>query len=176
MVNLLPQYWQKKLNDEETVKTITIIGTVVVAALLAFILMLLLVRVSYSTELKAGEIAILEKEGQMKIFEVEPTEKNIIHDGDLISKVDDFYKEQTKVTDIFSQVVESLPPGAYLSVFSYSLNKIDLNGFAPEREQLVVFKSNLEKRPSFAKIVFPPENWLRAQDINFRVSFEYVKP
>lgn len=176
MINLLPNYYQKKLEDEETTRAIAVLGTVVFAAIMALVLALLLMRVFYNLELKTEQILAAEKEEEMKIYKVEEVEKKIIHNNGLISKVADFYGQQTIVTDIFLETAESIPEGIYLSGFSYSLGKIDLNGFAAKREQLVDFKGRLEQVKSFKNAVFPSENWLTANNIKFRVSFEYGKP
>jgi Tfp pilus assembly protein PilN len=173
MINLLPPYWQKKLANEEICKTAAILGIVAVAALLAFALMLLLVRVFYSAELKALDIAVAEKEQEMKIFKVEPTEKEVFEKGQLAAKVGNFYKNQARMSAIFLEVAGSLPPGVTLSDFGFSLGKVGLNGFAADRDSLVAFKNILEKHSNFKNIDFPPENWLTAKDINFSVYFDY---
>jgi len=75
MVNLLPQYWQKKLKEEEIFKTVSILGIVVVFAMFAFILMLLFVKYFYSSSIVSLEISATEKEKEMKIFNIEDEEK-----------------------------------------------------------------------------------------------------
>lgn len=176
MINLLPQQWQKNLETEKNFKTVTILGIVVLSALAAFVLMLALVRIFYSIEFDAGQAVLAEKDQEVKIFNVEPTEKAINFNDRLILKISDFYKNKIKITDVFAQISGSLPAGVSLTDFEYSPEKIDLSGTAPDRDSLVAFRDNLEKNPNLKNIVFPPENWLTAKDINFNISLEYAKP
>jgi len=175
MINLLPQSCQNKLRKEEISKIAAILGIVGVAALLVFILMLALVRSYYYAQLKSAQIVFAEKEREMEIFNVKETEALIVRDSGSISKVSDFFANQIKITGIFLQTAAALPQGVFLSGFSYSSGKVELNGFAPDRNSLVVFKNNLEACPDFADVVFPSENWLAAQDIDFKVNFNYAK-
>jgi len=173
MINLLPQYWQKKLDDEENVKTIAILGIILVVTLLLFAVMLYLAKVKYSGELKAGEIVIAEKKSQMEMLEVNAAEKSIVDYDSLVLEVDKFYKKKTRVTDVFLKVADALPSGVYLTSFNYSSGKIELRGFAPEREKLVAFKGNLEKEKDLSDVNFPSSNWLTAQNIDFMVILKY---
>ena len=173
MLNLLPSYWQKKLEEEELFKTVAILGTVVAAAAVAFVLMLVLVRVYCSVGLKDAQIVADEKGKEMEILNVKTVENEIASQNKFISDVKDFYSVQGGVTDIFLLAAESLPEGVTLSSFGLSGDTVRLSGHSPDRNSLVVFKSNLEKVPSFKNIVFPPENWLTAQSITFDINLEY---
>ena len=176
MINLLPQQWQKNLENEKNFKTVTILGIVMVSALAAFVLMLSLVRIFYSVEFDAGQTALAEKDQEVKIFNVEPTEKTINFNDGLILKIGDFYKNKIRITEVFGQIAASLPAGVSLTNFEYSPDKIDLSGIASDRDSLVVFRDNLENNPNLKNIIFPPENWLTAKDINFNIILEYANP
>lgn len=176
MINLLPQYWQKKLQEEEMSKIAAILGIVAVLSLVAFILMLALVRVYYYVQFQYGQIIVEEKEQEMKMLKVAEIEEQVASSGGLATKVGEFYENQTKTTEIFAQVAAALPSGVGLSRFEYSFPKVGLEGYSPNRDLLVEFRNNLEGRPDFKKINFPPESWLTAQNIEFSVNFEYAKP
>jgi len=173
MINLLPQQWQDKLKAEETFKKVAILGIVAVASSLVFALSLWLVLVFYSNDLKYAKIAMAGKEQEMAIYNIEAVEKNIVSGSELVYKLDSFYKNQAKITDIFLKAAGSLPQGVTLSGFEYSAGNVGLAGFVPNRDLLVALKVNLEKQPGFKKIVFPSENWLTAQDINFTAILKY---
>lgn len=173
MINLLPPYWQKKLEEEELFKTVVIMGTVLAVSAAAFVLMLVLVRVYFSIELKNAQIAAEEKEKEAEILNIKPTEDEISTRNKFVAKVSDFYAERVSVIEMISLVASALPEGVTLSDLSVSGNTIHLAGFSPDRNSLVTFKSNLEKEPSFKKIIFPPENWLTAENISFSINFEY---
>ena len=172
MINLLPQYWKNNLREEEIVKTISILGIVVVAAGFCFIMMLFLVRAFYLTKVAAMDVTVAEKERDAKIFNVESAEKQIIADGKLESKANDFYKSQVRVTELFSKVLGALPPEVSLASFDYSVSNVTIKGFSASRDALISFKDNLEKDSDFKNVTFPPDNWLQAQDIIFSATFD----
>jgi len=173
MINLLPQQWQDKLKAEEVFKEVAILGIVAVVSSLVFALSLWLVLIFYSNNLKYVKISLAGKEQEMAIFNIESAEKEIVSSRDLVSKLNAFYKKQAKITDIFLKTAGALPQGVTLSGFGYSMGNVDLAGFAPNRDLLVAFKVNLEKQPGFKKVVFPSENWLTSQNINFTATLKY---
>jgi Tfp pilus assembly protein PilN len=175
MINLLPPLRQKKLQLEEMAKIVAILGIAAIAALCVFVLALLLVRNLYSFQLKAAEIILVEKEQEMKIYGVQNIENQIDASGKLISRISGFGAQQTKIADMFLQTAAALPPRIYLTEFGYNSKRINLEGFAPDRDSLVVLRNNLEKQRNFSKIVFPSETWLVANNINFSVNFQYAK-
>ena len=174
MFNLLPPYWQKKLEEEELFKTVTILGTVATAASLSFILMLMLVKIYFSIELKNVQVVTEEKAKEMEIFGINEAEKEITLRNKFVAKVNEFYSDQMSITEMVARVAQTLPAGVTLSRLSLANNNtINLSGYSPDRNSLIAFKSNLEKEPSFRKVVFPPENWLMAQNIAFDINFKY---
>jgi Tfp pilus assembly protein PilN len=173
MINLLPPYWKRKLEEEGLFKTVAIMGTVFAMSATAFVLMLALVRIYFSIELKYAQIAAEEKEKEMEILNVKATEDEISSRNQFVAKVKNFYASQAPVAGMIGLVARALPEGVTLSSLSLSGSTVHLTGFSPDRNSLVVFKSNLEKDPSFKNIVFPPENWLMAQNISFSINLEY---
>jgi hypothetical protein len=172
MVNLLPQYWQKKLKEEEIFKTVSILGIVVVFGMLSFVLMLFLVKFFFSSSVASLQTAIDEKEREMAIFNVESEEKNIVSTNKSVSIIGDFYDRQTKITELFSRISQAKPAAVDLTNFSYSSGNIVIEGQSADRDSLVSFKNNLEACPEFKKITFPQDSWLKARDINFNASID----
>lgn len=175
MINLLPAYRQKKLRREEMSKIAAIIGIVFFAAFLAFILMMALIHIDYSEKLKKAEINLEGKKQEMEIFAVDEIESQIARNNSLISKINEFYEKQVKITKIFLQIAEAMPLGLTISRFTYVSSKIMIEGYAPDRNALAVFKNNLENQSGFFEVNFPSENWLAPQNINFNVNFKYVR-
>ncbi len=175
MINLLSPQRQKKIKEEESIKIIGIIYVAIAAALVFFAFLLFFIRVFYQYELRDQEIILAEQEVIMKMRDVFLIEKEITANKALIAKIDNFYSEQTKVTETFLAVSECLPAGASLSRFDFSAGKISVGGISPTREMLALFKSNLEERLEFANVVFPASNWLVTRDVEFSASFDYVK-
>ncbi len=174
MINLLPQSRQNAIKQEEASKIAAIIGIIIAAAFLVFVLMLVLIKIFYQYRLRAAEIMLAEKETMMQIQDVALIENKIAANNILISKIDNSYGSRPKITVIFSQMAECLPAQIFLSRFNFGPNRANLEGFAPNRDILALFKNNLERRTDFADVFFPASNWLASRDIEFNVSFEYV--
>jgi Tfp pilus assembly protein PilN len=172
MMNLLPQTWQAKLREEEIFKTVSILGIVAVCAALSFALMLLLVKNYYSVRISFLEAAAAEKEQEANIFDVKDQAGEAADFAAQISRVGDFYDSQVKVTGLFARISDALPEGVKLIDFSYSDNSVGIKGIAADRDRLVVFKKNLEAVEEFSKVDFPPDNWLKSEDINFGAQLE----
>ena len=87
-----------------------------------------------------------------------------------------FYERQIYLNDLLAEVFQKLPPGSYLTSFSFvkdlGQDKINLVGFSPTREKLLDFKKTLEADSRFAKVNFPPGNWVSSTDVDFYLSFE----
>ena len=135
MINLLPQQWQKNLETEKNFKTVTIWQSCAFGAR-RVCFDACPVWFFYSIEFDAGQAVLAEKDQEVKIFNVEPTEKAINFNDRLILKISDFYKNKIKITDVFAQISGSLPAGVSLTDFEYSPEKIDLSGTAPDRDSL----------------------------------------
>jgi len=174
MLNLIPPYWQKKLEEEEFFKTVMILGTVAAAASLSFVLMLMLVKVYFSIELKDVQVIAEEKSKEMEISRIKTAEGEMSSSNKFVLMVKDFYGSQVLATEMVARVSQTLPEGVTLSRLSLANNNtVNLSGFSPDRNSLILLKSNLEKEPSFKDVVFPPENWLVAQNIIFDINLQY---
>ena len=51
--------------------------------------------------------------------------------------------------------------------------RVTLLGLSDDRDTLSAFKENLEKNQKISNIDFPADNWLKAKDINFYLTFQY---
>jgi Tfp pilus assembly protein PilN len=173
MINLLPQYWQKKLDNEELFRVVAILGIVAVAALLSFVMMLFLIKSYFEGDLKVQDIVALEKNQEIIDFKVAEAEQKMADFDKFITKLKKIYDNQTKVTEIFSQVTKSLPKGIILTDFNYALGKINLSGVSLDQETLVALKENLVGNKNFKDIVLPLDSLLVSDNINFNVSFDY---
>lgn len=171
MINLLPQDRQDALRRRDWSKIAAAIGILVCAGLAAFVLMLLAVKNFYQSKLNSEQIAIDAKKNEMEIFNVDAIDKQVSYNNKLIGEISDFYARQVKINSIIDKIAVSMPPSLSLYKLVYYSDKVELAGYAPERDSLVRFKNNLEACPEFININFPSSNWLAAKDINFTVNF-----
>jgi len=93
-----------------------------------------------------------------------------------VAAIMDFYTERVSFADVVARVEGALPENVYLTSLSYAAGspkaKVSLKGFAPLTEDLVAFRANLERDPTFENFSFPQSNWIRAADIDFSFDFE----
>lgn len=172
-INLLPPTHQRQIAEERMATAAAIIATVIGLALMFFLLALFLIYIFYQYELKRAEVFLEEKRVIAQMSNVAAMESQIAAGNNLAVEIINFENQQTRITKIFSHVAECLPEGVMLSSFSFTQNKININGFSPNRDILALFKKNLESRDYFANIVFPASSWLSAKDIDFGATFEY---
>jgi len=87
-----------------------------------------------------------------------------------------FYKTQPQLSVILRLIADGLPSRASLTSFEYRTDKrsIQLMGFAPTTEDLLAFRTSLEKNAMFSNFFFPPSNWVDPVDIDFSFTFEVL--
>jgi len=174
MINLLPPKEKRFLATEEKRKIILIIGLLAFVFLACLIMILISIRFYLSGQVSAEKI----------ILEQEREEMGLPKEGDLVEeireanrsfvKINSFYEEQFKLTDIMEKVSATIPEGVYLTIFSYQPKggQVTVSGFADNRESLFEFKKELEVRNEFKELFFPPSVWIQAEDISFNLSFK----
>lgn len=54
--------------------------------------------------------------------------------------------------------------------------KISVTGFAPLREDLFLFRQDMQKDPVFQNVYFPPSNWVKPSGIHFAFSANVHEP
>ncbi len=177
MINLLPPEYKKELAQEENWKLITIIGIFILLFLISFSLILFSIKFFLFGEVETQKILYSQREKEFQTSQIQLLEKEITTSNEKLSQLDNFYKNQRKITEILEKISGTLPVGSYLtniSLTSPETGKITFNlaGFAPSREILLEFKQNLEKEEMFTGISFLSSNWVEPININFSVDFE----
>jgi len=173
MINLLPPEYKEELRQEENYKLILILGILILAFLISFLLILLSIRVHLAGMVETEKIFF---EAKTKEFSsLQSLEKELNSTNKELLNLSSFYEGQFSLTDFLKRISEILPPGLYLNSFSYQKEGvINLSGFSPTVEDLLRFKENLESQGDFKEISFPTSVWFQSKDINFNVSFKII--
>lgn len=174
MLNLLPSEQISELRKENKLKIILVLELVVLSIFISQILLFFLINNYITADLDIQKIYSKEKEEELKAPAFKELENKINLSSSVLSKLDSFYKSQVKTAAILEKISATLPKDAYLT--SLNLNpsslQVSLAGFAPDREDVLELRENLEKEKDFSNIYFPPENWVNRYDINFNVFFK----
>jgi hypothetical protein len=95
-----------------------------------------------------------------------------------ISNLKDFYSNQIYYGEMIEAILKiNIPKGVeiiYISSEKSGSNiKTTIYGFSDLRENLILFKNNIENDSIIKNPYFPPESWTKISNINFYLTFEY---
>lgn len=188
MINLLPAPARERLRQEQRLRLVIILGTVVFISLVAFSLFLALIRVAL--DVQRSNLAI-----EISLFQQESTKEDstlgeIKRWNENLNRVEQFKKERREVSAVLSQLTQSLAPELSLLSLSYTPQKktvkkeetivvpaaVAVSGKAPTRELLFQFRETLLANPFFTELNFPPSNWVNPVTITFSFQAKLAKP
>lgn len=177
MINLLPLQQKQILLKEKEFREILILGIFLFTFLLLLGLALFVIRIDIQAGLLLEQTLLESKKHESGFSQIKKSEEEIRSLNEIGSKLDSFYENKYYLISIFETLNQVMPENMYLTNFSYDAQKakISLSCFAPSREVLSQFKANLEQEQNFKELYFPASNWLKPNDIDFFVSFQYVR-
>jgi hypothetical protein len=176
MINLLPQSEKDRLEWEQNKKIIIINWSLVLSFFVFLIIGLSLVNAYIASQVGANTGALLDAEKNYQKTGLNDFQKEIVKFNLGLEKVDQFYGQKKYVSEILEKLTPLIKKGGvYVKNFSFSLTfkdrkpyyNISINGYAPTRELLFMFKKNLEKEKGFSDISLPQESWVKPVDISF---------
>ena len=168
MINLLPPHRKEELRREEQFRLVLILGMLLVTFFICLSLLLLSIRVYVSGEIQSQQILAeaQEKEGgEARVEQIHTLNTDI-------KGVSSFLASRVALSDIITRISGALPESVYLTSLSYTNEKIALAGFAPQTEDLLSLRANLEQDSLFGNFHFPQSNWIQATNIDFSFDFE----
>jgi hypothetical protein len=178
MINLLPPEKRRELKEEVTYHLVLILGVLLVLFCICLSLLLLSIRIYNFGEIQTQRILA---ESQKQEDEESPFGRIRSINND-VNGLNNFYQNQVVFSDIIVRIAAAPPNGIHLTSFEYtpvvttkevmSYARVNLAGFAPTSEDLLVFRANLEQDEMFGNFNFPSSNWNEDTDINFSFDFE----
>lgn len=180
MINLLPPKQKEEILDEKKFRIILILEILVLAFLISLFLMMLSVKIYITGQAASQKIlADLEKE-QFEKSEIKDFEKEINSLNQEILRLNSFYQNQYRWSDLLENLSAVVPQGGYLNTISLNplpkeeekLAEVSLSGFSPTREALSDFKKRLETNSYFKEVSFPASNWVKSKDIDFSATLK----
>ncbi len=174
MINLLPPSYREELHREENRKLISILGMLFLLFLVSLILILFSAKIYIQGQLDSVKVLANLEEKTLNTSEIKSLAQEINSTNKNISKLGAFYKKQNDTTGILGEIFKTLPPEIKLTALSWQRDtgQISISGFSPAREILFTLQKNLEGATEFEEINFPPQNWIKASNIDFYVTFK----
>jgi len=183
MINLLPTIYKEELEREERIHLVFILTALIILFLTSLSLLLFATRIYLAGQIQAEEVIL---EAQREGFQKHKSVKEQIQSTNLnISNISVFYEQKTGVSEVLSRISLALPPGFYLTSFRYigpgtvfqeqnqadkGMAQISVNGFAPTRDALLLFRDTLERDALFIRVILPQSNLETRENINFSFS------
>lgn len=179
MINLLPQKEKEERSFEQAKKLEIILEAIVLISVVCLILVLLSVDFYILGESVSRKFILKQAESQYKTTDFLKY-KNILQGYNKnIAKVDSFYKNEAPIGSAIKKVAEiERPAGVYFN--SLSLNRgennnriqVSISGNSDTRDNLLIFKRNIEKEDGVSNSNFSPESWINPTAISFNLTFE----
>lgn len=181
MLNLLPPSEKKFLAQEHKRRLFIILGT----ELFVFLIALLSVLV-------ALEFYILGENTTQKYlseqFQYENQSPDFVDFKNIILKynkelslADAFYKDRKFIHSALKALLDvERPDGLYFTSLYLQSQKqsnktaINVSGVSDTRDNLLIFKKNLEAEEKLQNINFSPESWISQKNVNFNLTLELI--
>jgi len=185
MINLLPPKEKEELLLQRNKKLVMVLGNTVLVVLVCLILILLSLKFYILSEIsyQKSNLDIAEKNYQM------PTNLSvkdmIVGYNESLKKVDDFYKKEIYMSDAIKDIL-SVPRSGAIYFKEITINRSNANKISPEkikvslygvsntRNDLIVYKNNIESNKKIKNVYFPPDSWVKNKDVNFYLDFEVL--
>lgn len=178
MINLLPQKEKQRLILKSREKLSIIWGIVISVALICLTLILLSIRfyILAETDYQKNILSQREKEVQtadFKNFNSIIQEKNLI-----LSQIDSFYKREIYFSKAL-KIITDVSSSETLYLTGFSLNRenngkiqASVSGVSDTRDDLLVFKKNVEEDKEIMSPYFSPESWVNSKNVQFSLTLE----
>jgi hypothetical protein len=182
MINLLPPEEKKELLLKNRERLVVILGITAFVSLMCLILILLSINFYILTEVVFQKNVLEQTEKSYKTPVFLSFQDTIKKYNNALTKLNYFYREEI----YFSQILKIIsniqrPAGLYLTDISLNRNdenkniKVLVSGFSPSREDLLIFKKNIEDDRGIKNPYFSPESWTNPQNVRFYLTFEIYK-
>jgi len=179
MINLLPPLEKEELLIKKNERLIVVLGSMFLIPTICLVLVLFSLKFYILGEVVSQSTILenIEKKYQTPDF---LSSKELVQKYNLtLIKADDFYKKQIYLSDALKSISEiQRPEGLYLTNINIKRIKdngkfnVAISGMSDTRDNLLIFKDNLENNKKIENIYFSPDYLTRPFDINFNLTFE----
>lgn len=186
MINLLPPQYKQELIRERNLRLTFILGTIVLLFSISLILVLLAVRTYIKSVEDSLKILIQTQSELPQAAEFREVSGKASSANKKIQDLRSFYENQVLASAVLEKIIQTLPGQVRLTSLSWQkesgqaplekgaalTGQAVISGFAPTRQVLLSFRNMLESEKGFSQVYFPPQNWIKAENIDFQATFQ----
>jgi hypothetical protein len=148
--------------------------------LICLSLILLSLRLYIYAEVNSQKIILEQSEEKYQTPDFIAFKESVKRYNEKMYQINYFYKKDNYFNDILKSIsLIERPTGLYLTdlIIDRQNNNIKatVSGFSKSRDDLLIFKSNIEKESKIKNISFSQESWIKPLNINFHLTFEISK-
>ena len=179
MINLLPPGEKEELISENNKKLAMVLGNVIVISLVCLVLVLFSLKFYILGEVNYQKTILDNSEKKYQTPDFLLFKQIIQRYNSILIKVDKFYEKETYFNDALKTILMvQMPNGLSLTSITMDRTKegdkirVNVSGISDSRDNLSIFKNNIEGDKKIENVYFPPEDWIKPRNINFYLTFE----
>ena len=169
---------------EKSKKLAIIIGSMILISLCCLVLVLISLKFYILKEVFYQKTILSNIEKQYQTPDSMQVKGILQKYNKTFASIDNFYKTEIYFSDILKIILEvQRPQDLYFTniVMEKSKDKenrvkVGISGVSNTRDDLLVFKDNINGNKKIENVYFPPDSWIKQKDINFSLTFEINIP
>lgn len=171
-LNLLPPEEKKKIQGIQAQRKILGLGGMGLIFILVFLTLLSSIWLFLAIQQNSAETIHQNIQADHQNASFQELENKIKQINERLSYAESLNEHPLSYPLALERLVALAPSEIKFTSLSFNQNKASLDGFAPVRQSLLVFKDALSQSPHFGSIDMPLTNFLKQADTDFIVNFE----
>lgn len=178
MINLLPILEKQKLLLRKNEKLATIWGSVILIAVICLVLILLAIKFYILVEADYYKIALKQAEQTNITADFASINSLVQEYNKALSQLNSFYQKEVYFSKVLENIISvASPKGLFINNFSLKRKdngvvQISVSGISDTRDNLIIFKKNIEANKQILNPSFSAESWINPKNVNFVLTFE----
>lgn len=178
MINLTPDKYKSELKGQIRERAILEVEYFSIILIILCFVATFCINIFLQAELDFQKASLLGYKQGEEIAKLDERIKNINEKAQMIAK---FREAKTSQVEILNKVASNLVKGVKIQVISAKkqkdvpINSIKISGLAEDNSSLMDLRTKLESDKEISKLVIPDILFLKENDINFDISFDYKK-
>ncbi|MBI1866251.1 MAG: hypothetical protein HY005_00480 [Candidatus Staskawiczbacteria bacterium] len=181
MINLLPPKEKEKLSLERNKKLTIILGYIIIIPLVYLALVLFSLKFYILGQMSYQKSVLGSVEAKYETSDFLSYGSIVKKYNEGLIKADTFYKKEVYFSNVIKTILDiQRPDGLFFNDVSINVDekdnkiKVNISGQSDTRDNLLIFKDNIESNNKIKDVYFPPNSWIKSADINFYVTFEFL--